>query len=275
MAFAKFKVKKGIKTITEAGASEDVIPVGIIIPYGSSTAPPGWLMCDGTSTSGYTELAALVGATTPNLNESIIMGENQAPNLGSGDGTSGGSGPITGGATLATRTLNTAASTTNTSPQVIVAHSHGMQSHTHSTTHSHNYPHTHDFPHFHDLLHSHAVPSGGSPATAGSHAHTGFFGSANQNGPGTLGRNSNTQTTTALFGDYDGSHSHPIGAANVSMDPATTTISVGPNGDVAASATVDTASATTLTSSLGGSPSPSATFSIEQPTLRVYFIIKY
>lgn len=275
MAFAKFKVKKGVRTITELGTSEDVIPVGLILPYSSSTAPPGWLMCDGTSTSGYTELAALVGATTPNLNGSIVMGENQAGNPGVGDGSGAPAGPITGGGTLSTRTLNSAASTTDVSPQVIISHSHGMQSHTHTVAHTHNYPHTHGDEHYHYFPHTHGVPSGGSPATAGDHTHTGYFSSANQNGPGTLGRASNTATSTANIGAPAGSHSHPVGVVTASFNPTTHSLGAVSTDTFLASAATNTASSTVSTSSFGGSPSPSATFSIEQPTLRIYFIIKY
>jgi len=42
-------------------------PVGTIVMYGGTTAPTGWLLCNGQSTTGYTALAALVGATVPDL----------------------------------------------------------------------------------------------------------------------------------------------------------------------------------------------------------------
>jgi microcystin-dependent protein len=44
-----------------------VIPVGTIIMYGGTTAPTGWLLCNGQSTTGYTALAAIVGANVPDL----------------------------------------------------------------------------------------------------------------------------------------------------------------------------------------------------------------
>jgi microcystin-dependent protein len=70
-----------------------LVPVGTISAYAGDTAPNGWLMCDGTSTSGYTALAALVGATTPNLRGKFPMGKT-----GSGTGStllgSGGSNTI-------------------------------------------------------------------------------------------------------------------------------------------------------------------------------------
>ena len=51
----------------------EVAPVGSIIMYGGSTAPPGWLLCDGTSTASYGALAAIVGQYTPDLRDRFIM----------------------------------------------------------------------------------------------------------------------------------------------------------------------------------------------------------
>jgi len=54
-------------------------PVGTIHAYPGYTAPLGWLLCDGTtSTAGYPQLAALVGSTTPNLKGKVIVGYNTA-----------------------------------------------------------------------------------------------------------------------------------------------------------------------------------------------------
>lgn len=44
-----------------------VIPVATIIMYGGTSAPTGWLLCNGQSTTGYTALAAIVGSTVPDL----------------------------------------------------------------------------------------------------------------------------------------------------------------------------------------------------------------
>ena len=53
-----------------------LVPVGTISAYAGATAPDGWLLCNGTSTSGYTALAALVGATTPDLQGHTLVGKS-------------------------------------------------------------------------------------------------------------------------------------------------------------------------------------------------------
>lgn len=54
-------------------------PVGTIAAYGGTSAPTGWLLCDGASISAsYTELIAQVGSTTPNLKGKVIVGLDSA-----------------------------------------------------------------------------------------------------------------------------------------------------------------------------------------------------
>ena len=71
-----------------------LIPTGTINAYAHSVAPTGWLMCDGTSTAGYTLLASYVGATTPDLRGKFLMGKT-ATGIGSTLLGSGGSTTIT------------------------------------------------------------------------------------------------------------------------------------------------------------------------------------
>jgi microcystin-dependent protein len=56
-----------------------LVPVGTINAYAGATAPNGWLLCNGTSTTGYTALADLVGATTPDLRGHTLVGKGSAP----------------------------------------------------------------------------------------------------------------------------------------------------------------------------------------------------
>lgn len=58
-----------------------LVPVGTIAMYGGATAPTGWLLCDGTSTTGYTALAAIVGSTTPDLRGRFAIGDNSTLTL--------------------------------------------------------------------------------------------------------------------------------------------------------------------------------------------------
>jgi microcystin-dependent protein len=66
-------------TVTLPDLGSGLAPVGSILMYGGTTAPTGWLLCNGQSTTGYTALAAIVGATVPDL-------RGRAP-IGVGTGT--------------------------------------------------------------------------------------------------------------------------------------------------------------------------------------------
>lgn len=48
-----------------AGWTNALVPVGVIMPYAGTTAPSGWLMCNGTAynTTTYAELYAVIGGT--------------------------------------------------------------------------------------------------------------------------------------------------------------------------------------------------------------------
>ncbi len=51
-------------------------PVGTIVAYGGSSAPTGWLLCNGDAIGGaYATLIALVGANTPDLRARVPMGK--------------------------------------------------------------------------------------------------------------------------------------------------------------------------------------------------------
>jgi microcystin-dependent protein len=58
-----------------------LIPVGTINAYGNATPPTGWLLCNGQSTSGYTTLASVVGATVPDLRGRTIIGTGTGAGL--------------------------------------------------------------------------------------------------------------------------------------------------------------------------------------------------
>jgi microcystin-dependent protein len=57
-------------------------PVGSIIMYGGTTAPTGWLLCNGSAIpSQHTELIALVGAATPDLKGRVPVGYGNGTGL--------------------------------------------------------------------------------------------------------------------------------------------------------------------------------------------------
>jgi microcystin-dependent protein len=68
-----------------------LVPVGTINAYAGATAPTGYLLCDGTSTTGYAALAALVGATTPDMRGLFPIGKTASSTgstlLGTGGST--------------------------------------------------------------------------------------------------------------------------------------------------------------------------------------------
>ncbi|QDE92720.1 hypothetical protein BHS06_29145 [Myxococcus xanthus] len=107
-----------------------VIPVGAILPFGGSSAPAGWLLCDGreVATSSYPELQAVLGSAfgsaasgkfrLPNLKKRVPVGVD----TGYARGAAGGA---------ETHTLTT---------QQLPAHSHGIT----DPGHSHSIPTSND-----------------------------------------------------------------------------------------------------------------------------------
>jgi microcystin-dependent protein len=89
-----------------------LVPIGTINAYAGDTAPDGWLLCNGTSTSGYTALAAIVGATTPDMRGLFPIGKTAAGTGSTLRGT-GGSTTISTGNLPVHRHDNTASASTS------------------------------------------------------------------------------------------------------------------------------------------------------------------
>jgi hypothetical protein len=83
-----FKVNENIDVLpTDSSGSgaqgRNVLPrVGYIMIFAGATAPPGWLLCNGQSTSGHPNLAAIVGSTVPDLSNSYLVGNHSSTNSG-------------------------------------------------------------------------------------------------------------------------------------------------------------------------------------------------
>ncbi len=103
----------GNKYVTEADTTGSLMPSGSITMYGGSAAPPGWLLCDGTSylratyPNLFTTISTTYGAAdgshfnVPDLRGRAPVGVG----TGAGGGASGATGVPVGGAALTARTL--------------------------------------------------------------------------------------------------------------------------------------------------------------------------
>ena len=60
--------------VTQAKTNNSLVPAGAIMAFGMNSVPTGWLECNGQSTTGYTALAALVGANVPDLRGYFVRG---------------------------------------------------------------------------------------------------------------------------------------------------------------------------------------------------------
>jgi microcystin-dependent protein len=134
-------------------------PVGAVTPYAGSSAPPGWLIADGSvvSRTTYPELFAAIGTT-----------------YGAGDGSTTFNLPDLRGRTVAGVGTNADVDSLNDNEGAALglrrpAHTHTVNSHTHSVP-----SHTHTIPaHTHTVAgHSHGL--GTISASGGDHAHTIF-----------------------------------------------------------------------------------------------------
>ncbi len=90
---AKIATQKAVKTYIDATAGQTfLVPTGAILPYGGSSAPSNFLLCDGTavSRSTYATLFGIIGTTYGLGNGSTTFNlpnlRNRVP-LGAGTGT--------------------------------------------------------------------------------------------------------------------------------------------------------------------------------------------
>ncbi len=58
--------------------SKALVPLGVVLMFGGSDAPAGYLLCQGQSTAGYPALAAIVGANVPDLRDRFVVGAGGA-----------------------------------------------------------------------------------------------------------------------------------------------------------------------------------------------------
>ncbi len=152
-----------VATVQSLISSSGGLPVGAMIDFGGTSAPTGWLMCDGTEAlqATYPALFAVVGSTfgtatagyfrLPNLLGRATIGQG----TGTGGGTSG-TGTVTGGSGLTARAVGAWAGEETHALSIAE-----LAAHTHTVNGDDGGPGAGMTPHFA----THAAPSPQSAAT--------------------------------------------------------------------------------------------------------------
>lgn len=113
--------RRGEAAVAAAEAVSAAVPVGAITAYWGTTAPAGWLLCDGSAIPAqYSALIALIGPNTPNLKGRVIVGldaaQTEFDTLGETGGSKTSTAPHSHAHTHGSYSANTAAAS--------VGHSH-------------------------------------------------------------------------------------------------------------------------------------------------------
>lgn len=272
MARTRFKVKEGITIADDVSAGGySLIPVGTVVPFAGSTAPEGWLLCDGRSTgisrTTYANLFAVIGTTyglgddSTTFNLPDIRGRNII-GVGTGTGLSARSLAATGGVESVTLT--------------------GAQSGTSAHGHGNNFSATTgevSADHAHSANHSHTASSGGQSAVhnhyIGSHSH-----SYKTAATATAGTNRAILTGTGSGATTGGINDESIAQAGYSYDSNgghTHAITVDANNFNTGGITVNHTHAVTVAGGVSTSTEANASSSHENmsPFLALNYIIKY
>ena len=221
-----------------------LVPVGSISAYAGVTAPTGWLLCDGTSTTGYTALAALVGATTPDMRGRFPIGDNSTLTL------------LGTGGSLTISTSN------------MPSHSHTQDAHNH-TQNSHN--HTQD-------SHNHTQFSHGHTQDAHNHTQDAHDHTANSTKTFTSGAHTHDNADYFMAG-VNGASVTSAGDLSIATATATNQATTATNQATTASnqattATNQAATATNIATTATNQPTGGRT-DYYQPYLVVNYIIKH
>jgi len=160
------------------------IPSGVIEMFAGSTAPNGWLMCDGSSVSRitYSDLFKVIGTTygVGNSNNTFALPDMRGRmpiGVGTGTGLTARNLAATAGAETATLSEANLPSHTHTATvgTESVTHTHTGTSGGESSNHNHWFSHTVGTTGSYGLLDSLTASSSGQPNTGGiqqNHDHT-------------------------------------------------------------------------------------------------------
>jgi len=243
------KIADGAIVLADLAASLQayLCPVGTINAYAGATAPTGWLLCNGTSTTGYAALAALVGATTPDMRGLFSIGKTASST----------------GSTL----LGTGGSTTITTSNM-PSHGHTQDSHNH-TQNSHN--HTQDSHNHTQDSHNHTQDSHGHTIDPHTHTNQATF-------IGTATAHAHNNTTDYVAAGTNAAPTTPtiasISTTSLSTNQATATNQANTATNQANTATNQAATATNnaVTATNQNTGGGTAYF---QPFIAVNYIIKH
>jgi microcystin-dependent protein len=174
-----------------------LVPVGTIAAYAGVTAPTGWLLCNGTSTTGYTSLAALVGATTPDMRGRFPIGDNATLTL---LGTGGSLTIAEGNLPSHSHTFSATSGAMNQNSTL----SHGVN----ETAHDHG-----GLTQSRNLAHIHSNDSEGTTDETHTHNAGGNAGSINVG----TGQSTGSDTTDGMTSNENHSHVIDAGLTNISV----------------------------------------------------------
>jgi microcystin-dependent protein len=304
MARTRFTVKEGLSVADDTTTGGyPLIPTGTVMAYAGSTAPDGWLLCNGAAVSRttYANLWALVSSTYGGGNGTSTfnvpdMRSRMPIGAGSGTGLTSRTLAATGGAetvTIASGNLPTHQHTLSAHTHTSAAHVHGLNSHTHtSAAHDHTLSnHSHSLgDHSHTANHGHTASSANDTA---SHTHSlprasifnagtnrlGLSASPTDNGLSTNGTSHvhahgvTVDTNNFSTGGPSAGSGVPSTNATNSVTPGNTGVPVAPTTDTTSTTPGATGGPNSDTTGNGGFANTA--LAMMNPFLALNYIIKY
>jgi|SRR6478736_1793721 len=241
-------------------ATDQRVPPGAVIMWTGTTAPSGWLLCDGGSyaTASYSNLFSVIGYKYGGVGANFLVPnmKDTVPRGAVTPGSNASMGVAAGADTVTIATTN------------LPAHGHNYSTttgtfgaHTHTTSGSTS---TADTNHYHNIS--------GSTNTAGSHNHNLngqlFYAQPNGWNAGNSPGGTNYDMTTV---PYDGGHSHTVsGNTNYHSDMFTNYTHSHTTSGTAASAGDHTHTVSGTTANTGGGTA----LNVAPKSLTVNFIVK-